>query len=192
MSRTKYLNNVIFFASGNIDKFNEIKVVLSKHYIQIQFFKQKFIEIQSDIREIAIQKARDAYDIIQKPVLVEDDGLFIDELNGFPGQYSSFIYETIGNAGILKLMKDIKNRKAVFMAVIAYFDNNIEKYFTGEIEGKIALRKMGVGWGYDPIFIPEGMNFSFGQLHDNGKKYQISHRFKAVKKFCNWYNLYRN
>lgn len=192
MSRTKYLNKVIFFASGNIDKFNEIKVVLSEHNIQIQFFKQKFIEIQSDICEIAIQKARDAYNIIQKPVLVEDDGLFIEELNGFPGQYSSFIYETIGNEGVLKLMKDIKNRKAVFMAVIAYFDNNTEKYFTGEIEGKIALKKIGDGWGYDPIFIPDGTNFSFGQLHDNGKKYQISHRFKAVKKFCNWYNLNRN
>ncbi len=185
------MNNLIFFASGNRNKFNEIEAILIKNNIQIQFFKQNFIEIQSKIQEIAIQKAKDAYKIIQKPVLVEDDGLFISELKGFPGEYSSFIYDTIGIDGILKLMKDIKNRKAVFMAVIAYFDKDTEKCFRGEISGNISSKKMGNGWGYDPIFIPSGMNVSFGQLHDNGKKYRLSHRFKAVKKFCIWFNEYK-
>jgi len=187
------LNNTIFFVSGNKNKFNEILPVMLKNNIQIQYFKQDLIEIQSKrIEEIAKQKAKDAYNFIQKPVLVEDDGLFIEELKGFPGQYSSFIYETIGNDGILKLLKNIRDRKAVFKAVIAYFDNNIEKYFTGEINGKIVEKKLGFGWGYDPIFVPEGFTVSFGQLHENGKKYQISHRFIATKKFCNWFNKYRD
>ena len=95
----------ILFASSNINKFREAQKILSNFGIKLGFFKCTLEEIQSNsIKKIASQKAIDAYSQCRKPVIVEDDGLFIDSLNGFPGPYSSYVFKTIGNKGILNLV----------------------------------------------------------------------------------------
>ena len=92
----------LFFASSNEHKFEEAKRILSKIEIDLTLFKTKLEEIQSDsLAQIATRKARDAYTKVQKPVIIEDDGLFINALDGFPGPYSSYVYDTIGNKGIM-------------------------------------------------------------------------------------------
>ena len=100
-------------------------------------------------------KAKDAFSKCKKPLIIEDDGIFINSLNGFPGPYSSYIFKTIGNKGILNLLK--QNRKAKFVSIITYCDKNILESFDAKIDGSISKSVKGKGWGYDPIFIPNNL-----------------------------------
>ena len=85
----------LFFVSSNENKFEEAERILSHLGLQINFFKTTLEEIQSNnLNDIAKQKAINAYELVQKPVIIEDDGLFIDSLDGFPGPYSSYVYDT--------------------------------------------------------------------------------------------------
>ena len=174
----------ILFVSSNKNKFYEAKNILYKNKINLGFFKSTLKEIQADsLKEIAAQKVDEAYRRIHKPVIIEDAGLFIDSLNGFPGPFSAYVFKTIGNSGILRLVKS--NRKAKFQSVVAYCDN---KYgvmlFDAKVEGKISRTAKGKGWGYDPIFIPQGQSKTFAMLSN---KNEVSHRYKALKKFSNWF-----
>ncbi|MFB5598187.1 MAG: non-canonical purine NTP pyrophosphatase, partial [Nitrosopumilaceae archaeon] len=113
----------VFFASSNINKYIEAKKILDNFGISLGFFKCDLEEIQSDsVNQIALRKVQDAFKQCRKPVIIEDDGLFIKSLKGFPGPFSSYVFKTIGNKGILKLVKT--NRKASFQSVIAYHDKN--------------------------------------------------------------------
>lgn len=174
----------VLFVSSNKNKFYEAKNILSKNSINLGFSKTTLKEIQADsLKEIAAQKADEAYRRIQKPIIIEDAGLFIESLNGFPGPFSSYVFKTIGNSGILRLVKT--NRNAKFQSVVAYCDN---KYgvvlFDAKVEGKISKYSKGKGWGYDPIFIPKNQNKTYAMLSN---KNEISHRYKALKKFSNWF-----
>ena len=173
----------LLFVSSNIHKFREAKKILNSFQINIQFFKLNLEEIQSNsIKEIAIKKAQDAFSKCKKPLIIEDDGLHIDSLYGFPGPYSSYVQKTIGNQGIINLMK--ADRSAKFVSNITYFDKYCFKSFEGKLFGTISKSEKGNGWGFDPIFIPKNQKQTFGELID---KNNISHRYKALKKFSNWY-----
>jgi XTP/dITP diphosphohydrolase len=174
----------VLFVSSNKNKFNEAKNILSKNGINLGFFKSSLREIQAEsIKEIAALKVDEAYRQCNKPVIVEDAGLFVESLNGFPGPFSSYVFKTIGNSGILRLVKT--NRKAKFQSVVAYCDNKFGVVlFDAKVEGKISKNSKGKGWGYDPIFTPNGQNKTYAMLSN---KNQISHRYKALKKFSNWF-----
>ena len=174
----------VFFVSSNKNKYKEAKKILEKFGIKVGFFKCDFIEIQADsIKEIAHQKAIDAFLKCKKPVIIEDDGLFINSLHGFPGPFSSYIYNTIGNNGILKLVK--ANRSAKFQSVIGFCDKKKKPIiFEANVRGKISKKLRGKGWGYDPIFVPTGKSKTYGEL---ANKNELSHRYQGLKKFANWY-----
>lgn len=174
----------IYFVSSNKNKFLEIKQILHEFGIKVNFFKKSLLEIQStSLQQIAKHKSLSAFESCKKPLIVEDDGLFIDSLHGFPGPYSSFVFDTIGNDGILKLLRN--NRKAQFVSVISYCDNNLmPKNFVAKTMGSISKKIAGKGWGYDPIFIPYNQSKTFAQINDKNK---ISHRYKALKKFSKWF-----
>jgi XTP/dITP diphosphohydrolase len=177
----------IFLITTNANKAKEIAEILKEYSINIEWIKMKPVEIQSnDIVEIVKNSAYDALSKIDKPFLIEDAGLFIDALNGFPGPYSAYAYKTIGNDGILKLMKDVSNRNAVFKSAIAYWDSQKGvKIFLGETYGTIAIEKRGIGWGFDPIFIPnEFPKYTYAEL--GASKNKVSHRKKALEKLVNW------
>lgn len=154
--------------------------------IPVDFAQISLVEIQSDsLDEIAKEKTKSAFTQVGKPVIVEDDGLFIDSLKGFPGQYSSFVFKTIGNEGILKLLAESTNRTASFRSLIAFYDGNRLSISEGRIDGRISEKITEGGWGYDPIFIPAGTDLTFAQLKENKNKY--SHRKKALDNFARWY-----
>jgi XTP/dITP diphosphohydrolase len=178
------MSSSIFFASSNKNKFEEAKNITSKFGLKIKFLKSTLQEIQADdLEAIARHKAMKAFSIYSKPVIVEDDGLFIKSLNGFPGPYSSFVFNTIGNKGILRLVS--KPRDASFRSIIAYCERDGDVHlFSADVEGTISKKERGMRWGFDPIFIPHGENQSYSQLVE---KNQISHRYLALKKFANWY-----
>ncbi|MEM4527201.1 MAG: RdgB/HAM1 family non-canonical purine NTP pyrophosphatase, partial [Nitrososphaerota archaeon] len=151
-------------------------------------------EIQSvDLKEVAIESVLYAYNILREPVMVEDAGLFIDALNGFPGPYSSYVYRTIGVKGVLKLLENLQDRKAKFVSIIAFYSpfTNL-KTFTGEVEGRISYEARGEsGFGFDPIFIPidgDGRTFAEMNLEEKNK---ISHRGRSARKFAEWISSLR-
>jgi len=118
----------VIFASSNTHKYEEAEKILAEFDIELGFFQTELVEIQDDsLAKIAVQKALNAYDKCKKPVIVEDDGLFINSLSGFPGPFSAYVFKTIGNNGILKLIGS--NRTAQFRAVIAFCDSNKETCF---------------------------------------------------------------
>jgi XTP/dITP diphosphohydrolase len=183
----------VLFASSNTHKYEEAEKILAKFGIKLGFFQTELVEIQDDsLSKIALQKAENAYDKCKKPVIIEDDGLFIDSLSGFPGPYSSYIFNTIGNNGILKLIGD--NRDAQFVAIIAFCDSSNEPtLFESSVAGTISKNIRDGGWGYDPIFIPKNQNlpalppFSFKTYAELDDKNKLSHRYEALKKFASWF-----
>ena len=173
------------FVSTNKNKFLEAEAILAPLGISVEFVKATLAELQSDsLEEIAKEKAKDAFAHVGRPVIVEDDGLFIDSLKGFPGQYSSFVFKTIGNGGILKLLDKSNERSARFRSLIAYHDDSVVSIFEGLVSGRIADTLSDGGWGYDPIFIPEGSALTFGQLKE--EKNRFSHRRKGLEAFAQW------
>ncbi len=176
----------LFFASSNENKFQEAERILTNLGVKVNFSKTTLEEIQSSsLSEIAEQKAISAYELIQKPVIIEDDGLFIDSLNGFPGPYSSYVYDTIGNKGIMNLLENSEFRDAKFVSIIAYLGGSDGvKLFESSIPGKISSVIEKGGWGYDPIFIPDGESKTYANVSDKDK---LSHRAASLKKFSSWY-----
>ena len=173
----------LLFVSSNSHKYQEAKKILDVFGIKLGFFKFDLEEIQSNsLKDIASKKAQDAFSKLKKPVIIEDDGLFIDSLDGFPGPYSSYVFKTIGNKGILNLLKN--NRKAKFVSIVVYYDKKNLQSFDAKLDGIISQSQKGSGWGYDPIFIPKNSRKTFAEMNN---KNDLSHRYKALKKFSSWY-----
>jgi XTP/dITP diphosphohydrolase len=185
---------VVFFATGNIKKFNEARIILSQCGITLAMLRLKGEEIQSDsLKDIAKTSVIEAYRRCHLPIFVEDAGLFIEALDGFPGPYAAYVYKTIHNSGILKLMENIRDRDAKFQSVIAYCDEQTlgePECFFGESKGKLTkTERVGHSkseFGFDPIFQPFGSNKTFAEMtivEKNG----FSHRAMAIRKFAEWY-----
>ena len=183
---------LIFLATGNFHKFDEARRVLAEYGISTAMLRVKNVEIQSDsLTEIATASVIDAYNHCHMPVIVEDAGLFVDALKGFPGPYAAYVYKTISNPGLLKLMENVKDRKATFRSVIAFYDGHGETVcFEGEAAGTIAHDEiwgnLKTGFGFDPIFTPVGSEKTFAEMTIEEKN-GYSHRANAIRKFAAWY-----
>ena len=182
----------IGFATSNSHKFREVELVLRRLGVGVRRLRGKGLEIQSDdIVEVAKFASADAAKKYGRPLIVEDTGLFIDALGGFPGPYASFVFRSIGSEAILRLMggkgKE-EERRATFRSAVAYCEPvGVPMVFRGSIVGAIAKRAAGRGgFGFDPIFIPTGHRHTMAQLSID-EKCRISHRAEAVTKFGEWY-----
>jgi len=183
----------IFFATNNIHKFNEARKVLAEYKIAMGMLRAKASEIQSNnLQVIAETSVADTFKRSNLPVIVEDAGLFVDALNGFPGPYAAYAYRTIGNKGLLKLMERIENRRARFHSVIAYYSAELKSpiCFKGEALGEIVEKerrgKRNSGFGFDPIFKPASSNKTFAEMNTLEKN-KHSHRAQALRRFAEWY-----
>jgi len=183
----------IFFATNNANKFNEARRVLAEYEIAVGMLRIKSPEIQSDnLKEIAEASVTDAFQKCKLPIIVEDAGLFVDGLNGFPGPYAAYVYKTIGNQGMLRLMENIESRKARFESVVAYLSPEVKSpvCFNGIVAGEIVTEERRgsdeSGFGFDPIFKPRNKNKTFAEMNVEEKN-QHSHRAKAFRKFGKWY-----
>ncbi len=183
---------LIFFATGNFHKFNEARLILKDYGLASAMLNAKTVEIQDDsLKEIAGKSAVEAFKLCCLPLIVEDAGLFVNVLKGFPGPYAAYVYKTISNPGLLKLMEKMDNRRATFRSIIAYYKGTGEPIcFEGKTEGEIALdERWGsgkTGFGFDPIFIPNGSEKTFAEM-DIEEKNCLSHRARSVGKFAEWY-----
>jgi XTP/dITP diphosphohydrolase len=173
---------VLRFVTTNDGKWREVSALLAKHGIAVEKINAKVLEVQSDdLAEIARISALDAYRSFGGELFVEDAGLFVDALNGFPGPYSSYAYRTIGVRGLLKLMEGVERRAAVFRSAVAYVDREGSvNVFVGEVRGFIATEPRGTkGFGFDPVFVPLGSERTFAEM-DVEEKNRYSHRARAV------------
>lgn len=182
---------IAYFVTSNIHKFLEARNILAKYKLATAKLRVEAIEIQDDnLEKIARFSVLDAVNNCNLPVFVEDAGIFIEALKGFPGPYSKFVFNTVTLKGILKLMDGVENRNAYFMSVIAFASPQEQPiYFVGKVDGKISLQQKGnSGFGYDPIFIPhDGDGRTFAELTTNEKN-RLSHRGEALKLFAEWYS----
>jgi len=170
----------LYFITSNKGKVKEAKEKLNHLDIEIIQLELDYPEIQaSDLKEIALYGLDFCSEKFKSPFFLEDSGLFIEELNSFPGPYSRYVHETIGNDGILKLLLGLSNRNAYFKSVIGLY-NNGPIIFEGVSRGKISNEIIGKsGFGYDPIFMPENSEKTFGEMSTEEKN-SYSHRGKAL------------
>jgi len=186
--------NLIYFVTGNNNKFIEVSEIFQKEPINFILKQSKIepLEIQADtLKEVALFKLNSVRDKIDESIFVEDAGFFVDiPLNGFPGVYSSYIHKTIGNEGILKLITNFKKTKVYFMAVIALYFKPLDRtlVFEGIVNGKLAENIRGKGgFGFDPIFIPDVIpDSTFAEISIDEKN-KISHRGQALKKLIDFF-----
>ena len=177
----------ITFATSNGHKFSEVSAILADYGIPVEMASLELREIQADtLEEIAAEKAREACRRVDGPAMVEDTGLFIDGLNGFPGPYSAYVFRTIGNEGVLRLLEGAPDRSATFQSVFAYCaPDGSPECFPSAVAGTIALECRGGSWGYDPIFIAESASGrTYGELGD--EKNRLSHRRIALERLARW------
>lgn len=184
---------IVFFATNNVNKFNEARRILAPYNIAVGMLRVKSLEIQSEsLQEIAESSVVDAFERSQLPMIVEDAGLFIDALNGFPGPYAAYVYKTIGNKGLIELLKNIKTRRAHFESAVAYMSGDLKSplSFSGKVQGRIVLEERsgdcGSGFGFDPIFEPATSNTTFAEM-SVAQKNKFSHRAQALRAFAEWY-----
>jgi XTP/dITP diphosphohydrolase len=180
----------LIFLTNNNHKFREAqRVVKGYGIILIPNNSVPKLEIQSDsLVEVASFGAKFAYQRIKRPLIVDDSGLFIHWLNGFPGVYSSHAFKTLGVGGILRLMDGSINRKAYFETAVSYYDGLVSKNFVAKTAGTVLQKPKGrAGFGFDPIFSPKGSHGkSFAEMTLNEKNC-CSHRAKAFRRFASWY-----
>lgn len=181
----------ICLATNNQGKINELKSLLSSLDIEIVGLKDigcniDLPETGTTFQENSLQKAQYVYDNYHIASLADDSGLEIDALQGEPGVFSARYAGVHGNdkANIVKVLEKldgIVNRKANFKTVVTYINSDGNAYFfEGKIEGEITHKEIGTnGFGYDPIFIPNGYSETFAELLAEFKN-RISHRAKAV------------
>ena len=184
---------VIFFGTGNVNKFNEARKVLGEYKIAVGMLRVKTVEIQSDsLEEIAKTSVLEAFEKCNLPLIVEDAGLFVEALGGFPGPYAAYVYKTIGNEGLLKLMQNVGSRNAEFRSVIAYYSKELDEplCFEGQVAGEIIEKAVtgrdSHGFGFDPVFKPAASRKVFAEM-DVVEKNGYSHRANALRKFAEWY-----
>ncbi len=188
ISMNQKLSSKLLFVTSNPNKALEARKILEKNGIYFKHISASYQEIQSSsLKTIAAESARYLYERLKTPLFLEDSGLFIEQLSGFPGPYSSFVYKTLGNSGVLKLMSTIANRTSRFESVVAYVESRDDIHlFSGIVSGKIANKERGKGWGFDPIFIPRNCDETYAEMGIESKQ-RVSHRYIAFAKFSNWF-----
>jgi non-canonical purine NTP pyrophosphatase (RdgB/HAM1 family) len=178
----------IYFATGNKDKLNEAKEIL-KEYNIIQI-NVEIPELQGTPEEVTKEKANIAYKKLKKPIIVDDTGLAFNALNGMPGIYIKHFLHAIKQEGLVKLLKGFKDKSAIAFASIGYCDGKQTKVFIGECKGKIVSpqsKGYGFGFGWDPIFSPNGYKGTFATIPPEEKN-KISHRKNALEKLHKFLN----
>ncbi|MFP4050232.1 MAG: XTP/dITP diphosphatase [Thermoplasmata archaeon] len=175
---------ILNILTSNEGKYREYKETLEPYFKEIRMADIGYPEIQANTLEEVVKYILDELSGFA-PLIIDDSGLFVDTLNGFPGVYSSYVMDTLGCEGILKLMENRDNRDSRFECVIGYL-NDEKKLFRGISKGEITKKMRGSGgFGYDPIFKPLDKDKTYAQMSAQEKN-ALSHRGNAMKKFLNY------
>src|SRR5262245_63654646 len=170
----------ITLITGNASKAKEIAAIVG---VPVENVALDIKEVQSlDVSEVAREKALAAHRSLGVPVVVDDTGMSIVALRGLPGALVVWFLDTIGPEGILRLMHGVEDRRASVSTCIAYCDGSEVQLFEGVIDGTISSEMRGTnGFGYDPIFIPNGHSKTYAEMTPDEKN-NVSMRSIALSK----------
>ncbi|MFW9803966.1 MAG: RdgB/HAM1 family non-canonical purine NTP pyrophosphatase [Candidatus Thorarchaeota archaeon] len=178
----------IVLVTQNEHKIRELTPLFEEYDVPFETNDLPKYEVRSpSVGNVALEAAKYAYSKLKKAVVVDDTSLTIEALNGFPGPTARYVLESIGIEGVLKLMDGVEDRDAYFDTGVGFANGWVFRYFIGTVYGDIATSPLGKnGFGYDPIFIPEGETRTYAQLSID-EKIKMSHRTEAFRKFLEWY-----
>jgi len=187
----------LIFATNNLHKLEEVSAMLNKS-IALSTPREHGVtedipEEQDTLEGNALQKARYLYERTRLSCFADDTGLEVDALNGAPGvrsaRYAGEAKDMNENVSkLLRALQGVENRRARFRTVIALILGGKEYLFEGEVRGEIVRERSGsAGFGYDPVFRPQGYNATFAEM-DLAEKNRISHRGRAVQQLVSFLN----
>ncbi len=177
--------NKIIFVTGNSAKVREVQEILN---MNLEIASIELDEIQEiDLQKVALHKLNQAFEIVKKPVMVDDVSFSINAWNGFPGPLIKWILKAGDGPGLMiKMLEHEKNRNVVASLVIGFHDGEKPHLFFGEAKGTISREIKGDnGFGWDRVFIPDGYSQTYSEM-DSKLKNSISHRAIALEKLSDF------
>jgi len=183
----------IFYVTSNIGKFEEVERIIKQQapHIVLKPFTADIPEIQTmDQKEVALDKAKKAWDLVQKPLIIDDAGIYFEKYNKFPGVLSKFVSHGLGFEGIKKLIEP--GDKAFYLLYMIYVDAPDKfQVFEGRCEGVLDTPEVfdaHQNLPYDTYFTPIGADKTCAQMRHDLEKYQdYFYRVRALRKFLDWY-----
>jgi XTP/dITP diphosphohydrolase len=177
-----------YFVTGNKSKFSEAQAILKPSGVSLVQSDIKIIEpSMASQEEVVLEKARQAFENLKKPVIVDDTCIYFDAYKNFPGTLTKDLIDRIGFVGIKRLLNGL--RKGVhFQTMVCYNDGKECKVFSGRWKGRIiniASKKVNPEWTYNSIFIPDGFNIPLSEIPME-ERVKHSHRKKALLKMMRW------
>lgn len=171
--------NDLLFITGNEHKAEYLAKWLG---MPVEHRKLDLDEIQSlDLREVVEHKARQAYTIAKRPVLVEDVALTFTAMGRLPGTFVKWFLEELGIDGLCTLGNTYTDKRATALMMYAWFNGHRMEVFSGEKAGRLAAGPRGTSWGWNNIFIPDGWKKTYGEMTEDEFK-ASSHRYIAIEK----------
>ncbi len=184
----------ILVATHNLHKKEEIQQILGSEFTVKSLtdydIHDEIVEDGDSFNANALIKAKYCFEKTGIPSLGDDSGLVVESLDGRPGIFSARYagdHDFAKNIEkVLSEMKNIENRKAYFITVLCYYDEKGAQYFDGRVHGNLLTENKGhQGFGYDPIFVPEGYEITFAEMNPEDKN-KISHRKQALDLFLDF------
>ncbi len=176
------------FVTSNEHKRREAAEILG---VDLEGAAPEVPEVQAlGVSEVAAAKARAAYEMLGSPphpVLVEDSGLIVEAWGGLPGAFTRWFMKSVGNEGLLRMLPPDADRSARAVCAVAVAGPPAEpvRVFLGEVPGVLAAEPRGEGgFGWDPIFIPQGASLTYAQM--GREKSADSHRTRAFRELRGW------
>lgn len=178
------MKGTLVVITGNPGKAAEIGAIIGWPVEAVKF---DILEVQSlDLEQVAREKALAAYRIVGKPFVVDDTGMAIAALNGLPGPFVAWFLDKLQPQGILDMIQGKADRRAEVSTCIAYADDHGARTFLGTVQGTLATELRGeAGFGYDPIFIPDGQTKTYAEMTPEEKN-AISMRSIALGKLSDF------
>ena len=186
----------IVYVTGNYGKYRSVKKYFEMNDLDIDFYKYDLDEPDvNDIEFISRMKAKEAYDLLQRPCFVADSGFYIDDFPNNPGYPGAFVKRSGVSSNIEKLLDDMKNvvnRACHFLDCLTFFDGDNYYTFYGKSEGELAMEKRGVHnsdaksnlWY---LFIPKNCSKSLAEMTEEERFNRQDGHTSATEEFINWY-----
>lgn len=193
-AKINYINMELLVATHNIHKKEEIQQILGDRFVVKSLtdydIHEEIVEDGDSFNANALIKAKYCFEKTGIPSLGDDSGLVVESLDGRPGIFSARYagdHDFAKNIEkVLSEMKGVENRKAYFITVLCYYDENGAQYFDGRVHGNLLTENKGhKGFGYDPIFVAEGHDKTFAEMRPEDKN-KISHRKQALDLFLDF------
>ena len=182
------MKKTIYFITGNKSKFNEAELLLRGLDISLVQKDLNLVEPKTlSQEEVVLEKARQAFQKLKKPVLVDDTGIYFEAYNDFPGTFTKTLFQSIGFEGVEKLLEGA-DRNAFFKTLVCYKDSSATKVFSGVWKGRIVdkiSRMFNPDWEYNSIFIPENCKKPLSEipLDERARKSHRKKAFDSLKKY---------